>query len=581
MIKNINFLWQKLNAKRKKQLFWLLLLTILTSIVEVISIGAVMPFLGALTSPEILYQNKYILQLLYWLSIEGTEQLLPLFSLIFAILILISGGLRILLLWVQTRISFAIGVDLDEEIYLNSLHKSYSEYLTSVSSELISGLTSKTSQVVTQFIIPLLLISSSSLILLTILSLLIMINPIIAISSLMGFGLIYLGIYLAVRKNLEDSSKKIGSYQDRVVKIIQESVGGFRDILIDGLQPVFHKVHLEANLTLKRAMGNNQIIANTPRFAIEAIAMAFVIIIANIFINSANGVVDILPILGLIALSAQRLLPVLQQIFSSISQIKGINNTAGDVVKLLSQGEGHRQYSEKILKPSRLHFKHCIALSNVSYRYSSNEPWIFQNLDFEFIKGEKIGIIGKTGSGKSTLIDMLIGLLPPTKGKFMIDNKIIRAENVQAWQEHIAHVPQTIFLLDATIAENIAFGLPLEEINHSLVQQAAKSAQIADSIELWKEGYDTIVGENGIRLSGGQRQRIGIARALYKKSDVIIFDEATSALDATTEENVMKAIRDLNGNITILIIAHRLTTLEGCDRVININNINNINLNNE
>ena len=194
MIKNINFLWQKLNAKRKKQLFWLLLLTILTSIVEVISIGAVMPFLGALTSPEILYQNKYILQLLYWLSIEGTEQLLPLFSLIFAILILISGGLRILLLWVQTRISFAIGVDLDEEIYLNSLHKSYSEYLTSVSSELISGLTSKTSQVVTQFIIPLLLISSSSLILLTILSLLIMINPIIAISSLMGFGLIYLGI---------------------------------------------------------------------------------------------------------------------------------------------------------------------------------------------------------------------------------------------------------------------------------------------------------------------------------------------------------------------------------------------------
>jgi ATP-binding cassette, subfamily B, bacterial PglK len=578
MKQKIKYFWSKLQSKRKLQLFWLFFLTVVTSILEAVSIGAVIPFLGALTSPEILYENENILPVLTWLSIEDSQQLLPLFSLIFAVLILISGALRVALLWAQTRISFAIGVDLDEEIYKNILHKPYSEHLTNNSSKLISSLTIKTSQVVTQLIIPSLLILSSSLILSAILLLLIMVNPVVAIMSLLGFGLIYVTIYLVVRNNLKNSSRRISSYQDRVVKIIQESIGGIRDILIDGLQPVFHKAHLEANLTLKRALGNNQIIANAPRFAIEAISMALVIIIANIFINnSGNGIVEVLPILGLVVLSAQRVLPVLQQIFSSISQIKGVNNTAEDVVELLRKSETHGQCNEKILKLSTLNFKHCIVLNNVSYRYSSNEPWIFKNLNFEFTKGEKIGIIGKTGSGKSTLIDILIGLLPPTKGRFMIDNKIIRAEDVKAWQKHIAHVPQTIFLLDATISENIAFGLPLEEINHSLVQQVAKSAQISDSIELWKEGYNTMVGENGIRLSGGQRQRIGIARALYKKSGVIIFDEATSALDSKTEEDVMKAIRNLDDNITILIIAHRLTTLEGCDRIININKMDSNN----
>ena len=569
MKKKILYLWSKLHNKRRAQLLWLLLLTVVTSIIEAISIGAVMPFLGALTSPEFLYENKYISPVLTWLSIEDDQHLLPLFSLFFATLILISGALKIALLWIQTRIGFAIGVDFDKEIFNNILHKPYSEHLTCNSSELISGLTTKTSQVVMNLIIPSLSILSSILILVAVFSLLVLVNPMLAIISLLGFGLIYIAIYLAVRKTLKNASNRISAYQNAVIKIIQESLGSIRDIIIDGLQSVFHLEHFHANLTLKRAMGNNLIIANTPKFGIEAIALATIVVVASVFIDSSNGIVEVLPILGLIILAAQRMLPLLQQIFSSISLIKGVDNTAEDVINLLRE-DSCIQYHEQAFQSSVLSFKYNIKLNNISYRYSSNEPWIFQNMNFKFTKGEVIGIVGKTGSGKSTLVDLLLGLLAPTKGELMVDNEIIDIENNLAWQKQIAHVPQTIFLSDSTIAENIAFGTPLNKINYDLVQQAAKGAHISDTIDSWKNKYDTIVGENGIRLSGGQRQRIGIARALYKKTNVIIFDEATSALDVKTEARVMKVINEISNNITIFIIAHRLSTLEGCDRIVDL-----------
>jgi ATP-binding cassette, subfamily B, bacterial PglK len=572
MIYKILYLLSEIPDKRRVQLLWLFVLTIITSIVEAISIGAVVPFLAALTSPDVLYENEYILVVVEWLSIGDPQKLLPLFSLFFAVLILISGFLRILLLWSQTRIGFAIGIDFDKKIYKNILYKPYLDHLTTNSSELVSGLTTKTSQVVMQLVIPSLTILSSTLILITILSLLLSINPRVAALSLLTFGSIYFVIYMSSKKYIRRSSKNISIYQSRVIQILQESLGGIRDILIDSLQPVFQKTYLDSDSKLRRSMGNNVIIANTPKFAIEAISMAIIVLMVNLFFDKENGIVEILPIIGLIVLSAQRLLPVLQQIFSSISLIGGVSDTTEDVINLLRKGQSLR-CCENTQELSALNFNESIKFCNVYYRYKHDREWILNNANFNFNKGDKIGIIGKTGSGKSTLVDLIIGLISPTKGEILIDGEILAEEINNAWQKNISHVPQVIFLSDSTIAENIAFGVATDKIDYSLIEKAAEDAQISSDIESWSDGYNTIVGENGVRLSGGQRQRIGIARALYKKSNLIVFDEATSALDTETELSIMKTINSIDSKITIIIITHRLSTLKDCNHIIDLDKL--------
>jgi ABC-type bacteriocin/lantibiotic exporter with double-glycine peptidase domain len=261
------------------------------------------------------------------------------------------------------------------------------------------------------------------------------------------------------------------------------------------------------------------------------------------------------------------MLPVMQLAYASLTSIQGGQASLRDTLDLLDQSLP--DYVNQT-DTAPLNFHRHISLNNLSFRYSPKTPWVLKNLDIEIAKGSRIGFIGTTGSGKSTLLDILMGLLTPTEGILMVDGHSIKSTNLRAWQAHISHVPQAIFLADSTIEENIAFGNPKSEIDRHRVIKAAQQAQIADLIESWPDQYETMVGERGVRLSGGQRQRIGIARALYKKADVIIFDEATSALDSDTEQAVMDAIESLGAEITILIIAHRLTTLKKCTHVIEI-----------
>jgi ATP-binding cassette subfamily B protein len=290
-------------------------------------------------------------------------------------------------------------------------------------------------------------------------------------------------------------------------------------------------------------------------------------VLAYTISQQEDGINKATPILGALALGAQRLLPVLQQAFSSWSTIKTGQASLQEALNLLEQPLPN--YSDQPhVKP--MIFRQQIHLKQLSFRYSSQTPWVLENLNLIISKGSRVGFIGATGSGKSTLLDIVMGLLLPTKGMIEIDNQPITSFNYRGWQAHIAHVPQVIFMADTTIEENIAFGIPKNQIEHDRVLLAARQAQIADTIETWPEQYQTIIGENGMRLSGGQRQRIGIARALYKQADVIIFDEATSALDNETEQSVMNAIEGLSRDITILIIAHRVSTLKSCTQVVEL-----------
>jgi ATP-binding cassette subfamily B protein len=306
------------------------------------------------------------------------------------------------------------------------------------------------------------------------------------------------------------------------------------------------------------------VISAGPRFVIEAIGIVAIAVIAYALSTRPGGVIAAIPIMGALAVGAQRMLPLLQQAYSSWALMMGNRDSLGDALKLLELPEPDEKAAADEVK--RIPFDSEIRLENVSFHYQPEGPAVLEQLDLRIPKGARIGFIGETGSGKSTLIDVLIGLLSPSGGRMTVDGRTIDLSNHKAWQKHIAHVPQTIFLSDASIADNIAIGAR-GEIDRERVQLAARQARIADTIEAWPDGYKTSVGERGVKLSGGQRQRIGIARALYKQADVIIFDEATSALDSDTERAVMQAIDELGSELTILIVAHRLTTLKGCSQI--------------
>ena len=561
-------LWHHLTNRRQKQYRLLLVLMIVASLSEVVSVGAVLPFLGVLTAPEQVYQHPLMQPLIQILELEVPNQLVLPLTIIFIIAALLAGSIRLALLYVMTRVSYATGADLSVKIYNLTLYQEYAVHISRNSSEVINGIISKTSTVIGSVILPIMNLISSTILIVSIMGALFVIDTIVALSAFIGFGLLYLGIIRYTGAQLKESSKIIADKSTQMIKSLQEGLSGIRDVLIDGSQQFYCQLYRSADLPLRRASGNNQFISGGPRYILEAVGMALIAILAYVMMQQEGGVTTVVPILGALALGAQRLLPALQQVYGSYSTIRGVEVSLKDALDLLNQPLP--EYADQP-SPTPIPFEREIKLKNLSFGYTKDTSLVLKNINLCIAKGERIGFMGVTGSGKSTLLDIVMGLLQPTDGKLTIDQKPINSQNRRAWQAHIAHVPQNVYLSDSTIEENIAFGVSKEKIDRQRVEKAAKQAQIGELIEEWKDGYQTLVGERGIRLSGGQRQRIGIARALYKKADVLIFDEATSALDNETEQAVMEAIKGLGEKLTILIIAHRLTTLKGCDRVVKLN----------
>ena len=560
--------WRHINMRRRMQFGLLFLLMVLTSFAEVISIGAVLPFLGVLTAPERIFDHAAAQPLIQVLNLTESEQLLLPLTIIFAAAVLVAGLMRIILLFGQTRLSYSIGADLSYDIYYRTLYQPYAVHVARNSSAVISGISQKANTVVGSVISPVITILSSILMLVSILGVLLSIDKMVAVFAFVGFGLIYVIVIFATKKSVARDSLRINHESTQVIKALQEGLGGIRDVLIDGTQAVYCNEYRNSDIPLRRALANLSILKGLPRFGIEALGMLLIAVLAYTLAISSSGITNSIPVLGALALGAQRLLPLLQQAYSSWIAIRGGQASVTEVLNLLDQPLP--AYADAILT-STIPFKQSITLKNLAFKYTENSPWVLQsNLSVSISKGSRIGLIGATGSGKSTLLDIIMGLLEPVSGSLQIDGVDITEQNQRGWQKHISHVPQTIFLTDSSISENIAFGVPLEQIDHARVCQSAQKAQISQTIESWSKQYNTPVGERGVRLSGGQRQRIGIARALYKQTDVLIFDEATSALDNDTERAVMEAVEDLDDKLTVIIVAHRLTTLKNCTQVIEI-----------
>jgi ATP-binding cassette, subfamily B, bacterial PglK len=572
---NLKILWSCLSKRRHRQFYLLLVLMILASLSEVISIGAILPFLGLLSSPEQVFQHPVMQPIIQTFEITDSAQLLLPMAALFIIAALVAGSLRLILLYAMTKLSFATGADLSIDIYRKTLYQEYSVHITRNSSEVINGIILKTNMVINGVIRPTLVFISSALIIIAITLTLFFINSQIAISAITGFGLIYLIVIWFTKQKVKANSASISNNSTQMIRAIQEGLGGIRDVLVDGNQQFYCRLYQNADLPFRQASASNAFVNGSPRYVIESIGMILIAILAYGMSLREGGLDIVIPVLGALALGAQRLLPALQQAYSAYNGMKGTHSSFEDVVSLLAQPLPS-YVNQPLLDP--ITFEKEIKVNNLDFRYTLESPLILNKINLVISKGSITGFVGVTGVGKSTLLDIIMGLLSPTEGELLVDDQVITMENKRSWQTHIAHVPQSIYLSDGTIEENIAFGVPKNQINHQQVIRVAQQAQIAQLIEGWQEKYQTSVGEQGVKLSGGQRQRIGIARALYKQATVLIFDEATSALDTETELAVMEAIKGLESELTILIIAHRVSTLKGCDQVVKLEKNNTIHI---
>ena len=559
-------LWRHILPKRRKQYFALFILMIIGSFAEIVSIGAIVPFLGALTAPDIVYNHQLAKPLIDFLEITSSEKILLPLTIIFGILAMFAGSIRLLLLWANVKLSFATGADLSIDVYRKTLYQPYEKHIQRNSSEVINTISKKINTIISNIIYPVISISSSILILLAILGALLIINPLTSLISIAGFGFIYLAVVLMTKKRTRDNGLIIAIRSTNLIKYLQEGLGGIRDVLLGGDQEKHCKNYNDSDLILRKAEGDNLFLSQSPRFFIEAIGIVMIASIAYYLSLQDGGIYKVMPILGALALGAQRMLPAFQQIYFGWSNIQSGLASLENVLELLDQPMPKLNDSDL----ERLNFKNEITLKNIDFSYLKNKQQILSNLNLTIKKGECIGVIGQTGSGKSTLLDLLMGLLNPTNGELLVDGTLISHKNIRAWQKNIAHIPQSIFLIDASVQKNIVFDYSDEKINKKKLEKATTKAKVAQFIRNKKDKLETIIGENGIKLSGGQRQRIGIARAIYKDSEIMIFDEATSALDSQTEAAIINSLELNKNNKTVIMVAHRLSSLKYCNKIIEL-----------
>lgn len=554
-----------LRLRRKIQLGLVFIVMLISGVSEILSLGAVLPFLTVISNPDSLLNVEYLSFLNDWNPSFSSKHIVLLASLLFGLSTLIATIVRLSNLWANNQLVAAIGSDLSIDSFRRTLYQPYESHIQMNSSILITSMTVHISRSVSAFS-NVLQMALASVVATFIFCGLLYFNWQITFSSAFTITVIYVILGYTSRKTLHFNSGSISNLSKKQVKSIQESLGSIRDVILDGNQDLFLRQYSAFDRVKRLKQAKNSFLAGFPRFVIESFGILLITAIGAYLALSTKSNIAIVPTLGVIALGAQRLLPSLQQIYSGWCNLKTFTADLDGLCKLLDQ-----QLPNNLGKFDPIMFKRSLRFANISFSYGTNSHKILNNVNVEFMSGECIGIIGSTGSGKSTFVDLLMGLLKPSTGQFYVDGINIyekpESKKLLKWRASIAHVPQSIYLCDSSILENIAFGSPKDEIDFYRVVQSAKKAKIHDYIETMPEGYKSLVGERGIRLSGGQRQRIGIARALYKNANVLILDEATSALDDATEKSVMESINELGDELTIFMIAHRQSTLSKCDRV--------------
>lgn len=559
-------LWRHIELRRRIQVGFLFFLMLIGALTEVISLGSVVPFLSVLVAPDKVLEQSFAKGVVEYFGISDPASMLLPFTSAFVGATILAGIVKLCLLWANNQLAFSCGSDLSLDIYRKTLYQPYHQHLLRNSSDFNSNLAFKVN-IAVEVLRQSLAFLSSFILLVALFALLLAVDVASTLMIFIGFGASYAVAGFFQQKKLAANAKLISYSSNQLVKSTQEGLGGIRDVLLDGTQEYFCNQFKSSVYPFRRALGNNQFMAASPRIFMETLGMVLIAVFAYKLTmhNTASG--PVLVMLGAIALGAQRMLPALQQIYFAWASISGSRNSLEDTLAYLDQPLPAEAFD---CCPESLTFNESIHFRSLSFRYGDGLPWVLDDIELTIPKGTRVGFVGSTGSGKSTLLDLLMGLMLPCSGEVLVDGCPVDQVNRRAWQRNIAHVPQNIYLSDASIAENIAFGIPMHEIDMERVRQVARQARIAEFIESTCQGYEALVGERGVRLSGGQRQRIGIARALYKQVTLLVLDEATSALDNATESEVMEAVDALDRELTIVMVAHRLTTVKNCDMIIEL-----------
>jgi ABC-type multidrug transport system fused ATPase/permease subunit len=555
------------SAKQRRRLGPVLALMLAGALAELISIGAILPFLAIIANPEAVLAASPLQDTLSALGLDTRIELTIATTVAFALSAVLAGAVRLLLVWTSQRYVFGVARELSVAVYRRTLHQPYAYHTARNSSETLAVI-NKAQLVSTQLLVPVMQAVIASVIAAFILVGLLLVDPVIALASGLGFSAIYLIVMVTTRRVMRRNGVVIAQAQGERLQAAGEGLGGIRDVLLDRSQTVFVERFAKVEAHLRSAQAENNFFSQAPRFIVEGLGVVLIATLALVLSFRDGGLAAAIPLLGALALGAQRLVPLMQNIYSGWAGYLTNGRMLYDILDVLRLPDA-AQYAAPPAG-ERMAFVRDIAMDRISFTYPGAARPTLENIGLVIPRGARIGFVGKTGSGKSTLMDLVLGLLMPSEGRILVDGVELTDANRSAWQAQVAHVPQSIYLADASITENIAFGVPVAMIDHSRVVDAATRAELAEVVAGLPNGYDSLVGERGVRLSGGQRQRLGIARALYKQAGVLVFDEATSALDTETEAAVMRAIDGLSRDLTILIIAHRLSTVAGCDQVIRL-----------
>ena len=548
---------------------------ILSGFAELITLASIIPFLNFLTSginSTSSNNHLYLSKLLYNLHLSDTPQSLAIAStFLFALVIIVASLIRLLNFWFNHRLSALIGTDLGLKAFNNIIYQPYTFHINENSSKIITAVSSHISSIVSLIDNSLLFVTSSFVSISLIVGILILEFK-LALFAIIVFLACYLCLYVFTRNTVTDNGRIIATNKNLLVKFVQESLGSIREILLAQNQHLYLNIFDTIDSSIRLKVANNAFLAIFPRFILESFGLIVLASAGTFLLLSNDGNENVLLQIGTLAVAAQRLLPALQQMYSQLTNIRGLLPASNFALKFL-----HLKVPTSIDQLDSSYnsqpFTKKLEFINVSYSYSTKNL-VLDNLNFQIVPGQSIGIIGTTGSGKSTLIDLLMTLLEPSSGLITLDDVPLSWDQnpslVSKWRTSISHVPQHIFLTDSSLAQNIAFGIRPKDIDQSKLRSCAQVAQISSFIDSLPSGYETSVGERGVKLSGGQLQRIGIARALYSSPTTLILDEATSALDPSTESLVMRSIKEFSSSITVIMISHRLHSLTTCDFVIDL-----------
>ncbi|MEJ6021304.1 ABC transporter ATP-binding protein [Ramlibacter sp. PS4R-6] len=557
-------LWRRLATGRKYELFAVGALTVASACADVATIGAVIPFLAVLMDARQALDVPLVSAFAQRLGVASSGGLALLLTLVFCAGCLVAAVLRILLVWLQNRAGLTTGSEISVAVYRRTLALPYSVHVERTSSEAISTALHKVEGAVLGVLMPLLQLASSAALVLLVLAAVAAVDLRVALVATVTLGGAYALISWRTRNHLARMGRRMVDEQGKAIGALQEGLGGIRDVILDGTQQHYCDLFSRADRAVRQAQATSNFIAQSPRFVIEACGIVAIAVLAYAWSTEA-GATGAVPFLGALALGAQRLLPALQQAYNAWASIIGNRASLADVVEILERASPDDAPAQR-----EIPYRRSLRLEGVRFRHRDAGAWILDGVDLEVPRGARVGIVGSSGSGKTTLVDIMMGLLEPTQGVVRVDDEALTPETLASWRRRVAHVPQSIFLADSTLAQNIAFGVAPGAVDMQRVREAARRARLSDFVERCPRGYEESVGERGIRLSGGQQQRVAIARALYKRPDILFFDEATSALDAQTERSVLEAIDALGRDLTVVIVAHRLSVLRGCDFIVRV-----------